>query len=107
VVFINFIKKFFYNFVMVKVDEAFEVRYKKGGEQFEVLVDFDKLKEFEKSPDTVSVYDVLADVKIFRDQKKGRLHQIICCIRFFLRRARRRLSRRFCLRGRRRFLLLI
>ena len=58
---------------MVNVDEAFEVRYKKGGEQFEVLVDFDKLKEFEKSPDSVSVYDVLADVKIFRDQKKGEI----------------------------------
>lgn len=58
---------------MVNVDDAFEVRYKKNGDQFEVLVDFDKLKEFEKKPDEISVYDVLADVKIFKDQKRGEL----------------------------------
>ncbi len=56
---------------MVNVDEAFEVRYKKSGDQFEVLVDFDKLKEFEKKPNEISVYDVLADVKIFKNQKRG------------------------------------
>jgi len=56
---------------MVKVDEAFEVRYKFAGEKFEVLVDFDKLNEFKKKPEEISVYDVLADSKIFKDQKKG------------------------------------
>lgn len=56
---------------MAKVDEAFEVRYKKGKENFEVLVDFDSLAEFRKKPDETSVYDVLADYKIFKDQKKG------------------------------------
>ncbi|MDA3856563.1 MAG: ribosome assembly factor SBDS [Candidatus Woesearchaeota archaeon] len=56
---------------MVKVDEAFEVRYKKGGNQFEVLVDFEKLNEYKKKHYAISVYDVLADVKIFKDQKKG------------------------------------
>ncbi len=56
---------------MVRVDEAFELRYRKKGQQLEVLVDFDKLNEFKKSPDKVSVYDVLADTKIFKDQKKG------------------------------------
>jgi len=58
---------------MVKVDEAFEMRYKKAGQNFEVLVDFDKLKEFQKKSDDISVYDVLADDKIFKDQKKGEL----------------------------------
>lgn len=56
---------------MVKVDEAFEVKYKKAGENFEVLVDFDKLNEYKKKPTEISVYEVLADVKIFKDQKKG------------------------------------
>lgn len=56
---------------MVNVDDAFQVRYKFGGENFEVLVDFDKLNEFKKKPEEVSVYDVLADTKIFKDQKKG------------------------------------
>lgn len=56
---------------MVKVDEAFELRFKQGKENFEVLVDFDKLQEFLKKPDEVDVYDVLADTKIFKDQKKG------------------------------------
>lgn len=56
---------------MVKVDDAFEVRYKKAGNQFEVLVDFDKLNEYKKKHYEISVYDVLADVKIFKDQKKG------------------------------------
>lgn len=58
---------------MVKVDEAFEVRYKKDGQQLEVLVDFDKLKEFQKKPNEVSVYDVLADTKIFKDQRRGEI----------------------------------
>ena len=58
---------------MVKVDEAFEMRYKKNGEMFQVLVDFDKLKEFQKKTEEISVYDVLADTKIFKDQKKGEI----------------------------------
>ena len=57
---------------MVNIDDAFEVRYKKEKEQFEVLVDFDKLNEFKKD-NTISVYDVLADTKIFKDQRKGEL----------------------------------
>ena len=56
---------------MVNVDEAFQVRYKFAGETFEVLVDFDKLQEFKEKPEEISVYDVLADGKIFADQKKG------------------------------------
>jgi len=58
---------------MVKVDEAFEVRYKFGGEHFQVLVDFDKLNEFKKNPQKINMYDVLADNKIFKDQKKGEI----------------------------------
>lgn len=58
---------------MVNVDDAFEVRYKKGGESFEVLVDFDKLNDFKKKPTEISVYDVLADVKIFKDQRRGEI----------------------------------
>lgn len=58
---------------MVNVNEAFEIKYKKAGEQFEVLVDFDKLKEYQKKPTETSVYDVLADTKIFKDQKKGEI----------------------------------
>lgn len=58
---------------MVNVDEAFEMRYKKDGNQFEVLVDFDKLNEFKKKPEEISVYDVVADTKIFKDQKRGEL----------------------------------
>lgn len=58
---------------MVKVDEAFELRYKKGKEEFQVLVDFDKLNEYKKKQEEISVYDVLADTKIFKDQKKGEI----------------------------------
>ncbi|MCA9486550.1 ribosome assembly factor SBDS [Candidatus Woesearchaeota archaeon] len=58
---------------MVSVDKAFEVRYKKAGEQFEVLVDFDVLERFRKKPETVDLSDVLADDKIFADQKKGEM----------------------------------
>ena len=54
-------------------DKAFQVRYKFAGENFEVLVDFNKLNEFKKKPNEISVYDVLADRKIFRDQKKGEI----------------------------------
>lgn len=64
---------------MVKVDEAFEVKYKKAKANFEVLVDFDKLNEFKKNQEKeetknkTSVFDVLADDKVFKDQKKGEL----------------------------------
>jgi len=58
---------------MVKVDDAFEVKYKKAGVNFEVLVDFDKLNEYKKDIEKVSVFDVLADDKVFKDQKKGEL----------------------------------
>ena len=58
---------------MVNVDDAFEVRYKKKEQNFEVLVDFDKLNEFKKKPEATSVYDVLADQKIFKDQRKGEI----------------------------------
>jgi ribosome maturation protein SDO1 len=56
---------------MVSVDKAFEVRYKKASEQFQVLVDFDILQKFKDNKEEISVYDVLADQKIFKDQKKG------------------------------------
>lgn len=56
---------------MVGIDEAFELRYKKKDNEFQVLVDFEKYKEFKKNPSEVSVYDALGDVKIFKDQKKG------------------------------------
>lgn len=64
---------FIFIFIMVKVDEAFELRYKKDGNNFEVLIDFDKLNEFKLKSNEISVYDVLADSKIFKDQKKGDL----------------------------------
>ncbi|MFW6285798.1 MAG: ribosome assembly factor SBDS [Nanoarchaeota archaeon] len=56
---------------MVSVDKSFEVKYKKKDNQFEVLVDFDNLQKFKKNPQELSVYDVLVDYKIFKDQKKG------------------------------------
>jgi len=43
---------------MVNVDDAFRVKYKVEKDEFQVLVDFDKLKEFIAKPDEVSVYDV-------------------------------------------------
>jgi len=58
---------------MVKVDDAFQIRFKSGKKNFEVLVDFDKLNEFKKTPEEISVYDVLADDKIFADQRKGEI----------------------------------
>jgi ribosome maturation protein SDO1 len=62
---------------MVNVDEAFEVRYKKAKENFEVLVDFDKLnlyiKDQERGENKINVFDVVADEKIFKDQKKGKV----------------------------------
>lgn len=58
---------------MVNVDESFQVRFKKDGQTFEVLVDFNKLNEYKKDPINISVYDVLADSKIFKDQRKGDL----------------------------------
>lgn len=58
---------------MVNVDKAFELRYKTKGEQFEVLVDFDMLMKYKKNNSDISVYDVLADTKIFKDQMKGEI----------------------------------
>ena len=58
---------------MVNVDESFEVKFKSGKDEFQVLVDFDKLNEFKKKPTEISVYDVLADQKIFKDQRKGEI----------------------------------
>ncbi len=57
---------------MVRVDEAFEVEYKYKKNTFQVLVDFEKLQEFKKNQN-LSVYDVLADYKIYKDVKKGEL----------------------------------
>ena len=56
---------------MVNVDKAFELRYKINGVEFQLLVDFDKLKEFKKNSDQMTVFDVLADSKIYKDQRKG------------------------------------
>jgi len=58
---------------MVNVDEAFEVHYKQGKEDFQILVDFEKLEEFRKDPNKYSVYDILADYKIYKDVKKGEI----------------------------------
>jgi len=58
---------------MVKVDEAFEVHYKKEKVDFQVLVDFEKLEEFRKNPSNISVYDVLADYKIYKNLNRGEL----------------------------------
>ncbi len=58
---------------MVNVNESFEVRYKYAGENFQVLVDFEKLNEFKKNPDKVQINEVLADLKIFKNQKKGEI----------------------------------
>lgn len=56
---------------MVKVDDAFELRYRHGKEVFEVLVDFDNLQKFLKDENSIDINDVIADRKIFKDQKKG------------------------------------
>ncbi len=68
---------------MVNVDKAFELRYEKNKEKLEVLVDFDKLNEFKKNPEEISVYDVLADSKIFKDQKKGEIASANFIEKFF------------------------
>ena len=58
---------------MVNIDEAFEVRLNKNGNHYEVLVDFDKYRDFKDKPEEIDVYEVLADHKIFKDQKKGEI----------------------------------
>ena len=58
---------------MAQVNQSFQVTLKKQGEHFEVLVDFEELEKFRKDPNKISVYDVLSDTKIFKDQKKGEI----------------------------------
>ncbi len=57
---------------MVKVDESFILIYKKEGQEFQVLVDYEKLLQFKKE-ENIDIYDVLADTSIYVDIKKGLL----------------------------------
>ena len=56
---------------MVKVNEAFKIKLKKDGENFELLIDFEKLNEFRKNQNCCEIEEILADLKIFKDEKKG------------------------------------
>ena len=58
---------------MVSVDKAFEMRYRKAGKEVQILVDFDELQSFRKNPQEKEIEDVVADDKIYSDQKKGEL----------------------------------
>lgn len=58
---------------MVDVNKAFTVRYKKDNKELEILVDFDLLEDFKKDPNNKNIYDILADYKIYKDQKKGEI----------------------------------
>ena len=58
---------------MVKVNEAFEIRYKKAGEEVQTLVDFDELQKYREKPEETSIDDVVVDRKIYIDQKKGEI----------------------------------
>lgn len=57
---------------MVNIDQAVIAKLKKGGENFEILVDSDKALEL-KQGKNVDLNDVLAEFKIFSDAKKGLL----------------------------------
>lgn len=57
---------------MVGVDEAVIARLKKGGKNFEVLVDCEKSMEY-KEGKNISLSDILATDNVFFDAKKGEL----------------------------------
>ncbi len=54
---------------MIDVNKAVIARLKKGGENFEILVDCDKAIEFKSGK--VELEDVLASDRIYKDAKKG------------------------------------
>jgi ribosome maturation protein SDO1 len=54
---------------MIDINKAVIARLKKGGEDFEVLVDCDKAMEFRE--DKCELEDVLASDTIYKDAKKG------------------------------------
>lgn len=58
---------------MVKVNEAFEIKYKKKGKEVQLLIDFDKLQEFRKNPEKIPIEDVVADDKIYTEQSRGEI----------------------------------
>ena len=55
---------------MMDINKAILVRLKKGGENFEVLVDCEKAIEF-KSGKIEDIREVLAAERIYKDAKKG------------------------------------
>lgn len=56
---------------MANIENSCEIKYKIKNENFEVLVDFEKLKDFQKDSTNINVFDVLKSETIFKDQKKG------------------------------------
>jgi len=54
---------------MIDINKAVIARLKKGGENFEVLVDCDKAIEFKSG--NVELEDALASDKVYKDAKKG------------------------------------
>ncbi len=84
---------------MIKVDEAFEVRYKQGKNNFVVLVDFNKLKEFKSKSDEVSVFDVLADTKIFKNLQKGDIASANLLDEIFFKKSEEEILKEILLKG--------
>lgn len=61
---------------MAKVDESCIIRYKKGNEEVEALVEYKSLVSYLENKDSqlddnFSIYDVFADTKIYSDTNKG------------------------------------
>ena len=55
---------------MVRVDEAIVVTYSRGGKNFEVLADPEKIVEFREHPDKINLRDVVAVAEIFKWKTK-------------------------------------
>jgi ribosome maturation protein SDO1 len=84
---------------MVNVDDAFQVSYKREGEEFQVLVDFDELQKFKKKSNEISVHDVLADSHIYKDQKKGELASQIALDKVFANKEEDEIFKEILLKG--------
>lgn len=61
---------------MAKVDESCIIRYKKGNDEVEALVEYKSLVSYLENKDSqlddnFSIYDVFADTKIYSDSNKG------------------------------------
>lgn len=61
---------------MAKVDESCIIRYKKGNEEVEALIEYRALASYLEQKDSqenedFSIYDVFADTKIYSDSNKG------------------------------------